>query len=183
VSTDDLPEVPDGFPWPLIVGIDPGTRLVGYGALVVRRSGPELLASGVLCAPRADVPTRLGWLAEQLETLFARLKPGVVVVEQAFAARNLQSALRIGEGRGVVLAAAARRGVEIVQYAPAVAKKTLVGNGQADKTQVAQMVAAALGLSAVPESLDTSDALALALAHVYKQRVGTSRRPRGQPAP
>lgn len=173
LNARELPEVPDACPWTIVLGIDPGTRVVGFGALVVRRGGPRLLAAGALRAPvRLGVPERLGWIAEEVEHLLVRLKPGVVVVEQAFAARNVQSALRIGEGRGVVLASAARRRAQVVQYPPAVAKKAVVGNGQADKSQVAAMVAAALGLDEAPTPLDASDALALALAHVYKQGSG-----------
>ncbi|MBK7642900.1 MAG: crossover junction endodeoxyribonuclease RuvC [Planctomycetes bacterium] len=143
--------------------------MVGYGAIVARESGPRLFGAGVLRPPpKLAVPERLGAILREFETLLAEVRPDVVVVEQAFASRNVQSALRIGEGRGVILAAAARFGSAIVQFPPAVAKKALVGNGAADKTQVAAMVAAALGLTEVPEPLDATDALALALAHVLR---------------
>lgn len=158
-------------PWPIVLGIDPGTRVVGYGAIVANGRGPKLFGAGVLQpGARLDVPARLGVILAEFEELLAEVRPDVVVVEQAFAARNLQSALRIGEGRGVILAAAARFGSQIVQFAPAVAKKALVGNGAADKTQVAAMVAATLGLAEAPEPLDATDALALALAHVLRSK-------------
>lgn len=167
-----LPAVPVDCPWTIVLGLDPGTVVVGYGAVVVRTEGPRLLAAGAVRTPTGlDVPARLGFIRGEVDGLLERLRPTVVVVEQAFAARNVQSALRIGEGRGVILASAARSGARIVQYAPAVAKKALVGNGQADKVQVARMVASSLGLAEAPEPLDASDALALALAHVYKSRV------------
>ena len=157
---------------PVVLGIDPGTRVVGYGAVVAVSRGPRLLAAGAL---RADgelgVPERLAWIRAELDRLIALVRPTTVVVEMAFAARNVQSALRIGEGRGVVLACAAASGCEVVQFAPAVAKKSLVGHGGADKTQVARMVAALLGLDAAPEPLDATDALALALAHVQRGRL------------
>jgi crossover junction endodeoxyribonuclease RuvC len=163
--------------WPIVLGIDPGTRIVGYGAVVARERGPRLFGAGVL-KPEAglDVPARLGAILREFEALLEEVRPDVVVVEQAFASRNLQSALRIGEGRGVILAAAARFGARIVQFPPAVAKKALVGNGAAHKTQVAAMVAAALGLTQVPEPLDATDALALALAHVTRARQLPARR-------
>lgn len=158
-------------PWPIVLGIDPGTRVVGYGAIVANGRGPKLFGAGVLQpGARLDVPARLGVILAEFEELLAEVRPDVVVVEQAFAARNLQSALRIGEGRGVILAAAARFGSQIVQFAPAVAKKALVGHGAADKTQVAAMVAAALGLAEAPGPLDATDALALALAHVLRAK-------------
>lgn len=154
----------------VVLGIDPGTRVVGYGAVVDAASGPRLYACGALRAgANDDVPTRLAFLRRELDLLVAKLQPNVVVVEQAFAARNVQSALRIGEGRGVVLACAAACGAKIEQYAPAVAKKALIGNGAADKTQVAWMVAQILGLAQAPEPLDATDALALALAYVQRR--------------
>lgn len=155
----------------IVVGIDPGTRVVGYGAVVVGARGPRLLAAGVLRANEAKVPARLGRLRAELDLLFQRLKPTVIVVEQAFAARNVQSALRIGEGRGVVLSSAAATGARIVQYAPAVAKKALVGHGGADKSQVARMVEHALGAKSKGLPLDASDALALALSYTTRSRV------------
>lgn len=164
-STD--PQVPRK---PLVIlGIDPGTRVVGYGAIVAAARGPKLYACGVLRAGRDDdVPQRLALIQRELQALMIKLAPDVVVVELAFAARNLQSALRIGEGRGVVLACAAASGARIEQFAPAVAKKALVGNGGADKTQVAFMVGRLLGLEKPPEPLDATDALALALAHLQR---------------
>jgi crossover junction endodeoxyribonuclease RuvC len=153
----------------LVLGIDPGTRVVGYGAVEVAAAGPRCVSAGVLqCRASLAVPERLGQISAGLERLMAELRPGVVVVEEAFAARNVQSALRIGEGRGVVLACATRLGARVVQVPPAVAKKALVGHGGAHKTQVAEMVARVLRLERPPEPLDVTDALALALTYVTR---------------
>ena len=166
------PSTPEGNPHRIVLGIDPGTQILGYGAVVLRRDGPRLLAAGVLRAPRtADIPTRLGWLRVELDDLLDRLRPAVVVVEQAFAGKNPQSALRIGEARGVVLACAATCHAEVVQYPPAVAKRSLVGNGGAGKEQVARMVAVELGLEEPPRPQDATDALALALTYVHRARI------------
>lgn len=152
--------------------MDPGTLVVGYGALVLRPEGPTLLAAGVLRASRgAQVPTRLGHLRRGLDDLLARLKPAVVAVEEAFAGANVQSALRVGEGRGVVLACAALGGAQVVQFSPATVKRSLVGSGSATKEQVAHMVASELGLECSPLPLDATDALALALTYVHRSRV------------
>jgi crossover junction endodeoxyribonuclease RuvC len=167
---EDERAVPEDFPWPIVLGVDPGTRVVGYGAVVDAPDRPRLLAAGEIRASGDSVPHRLGTIAGEMELLLRRLRPTIVVVEQAFAARNVQSALRIGEGRGAILAAAARWGAQVVQYAPASARKSLLGHGGADKTQVARMVAVSLGLDEPPGSLDTTDALALALAHLHKSR-------------
>ncbi len=155
----------------IVLGLDPGTRIVGYGAVVAHARGPKLFAAGVVQpGARLEVPQRLACIQQEIELLLEKVRPDVVVVEQAFAARNMQSALRIGEGRGVLLACAARFGAEIVQYPPAVAKKAAVGHGAADKTQVAAMIARSLGLQQAPEPLDASDALALALAWIVRQK-------------
>ncbi len=168
---DAIPEdlVPPNPPWPVILGFDPGTRVVGFGALVAADGGPRLLVCGAIRAPAAPVPERLAAIARDVRLLLARLRPAVVVVEKAFHARNAQSALRLGEGRGVILAEAAERGCRIVEYPPAVAKRVL-GHGAASKGQVRAMVTALLGLSEPPEPIDASDALALALTCVQRLR-------------
>lgn len=169
LSNSSPHEVPDGFTGRIVLGIDPGTLVLGYGAVVDREEGPVLLAAGVLRAPAKEgVPQRLGYMASELEALIARLKPSVVVVEEAFCGKSVQSALRIGEARGVALAAAARFGAEIAQYPPAVAKRSVVGNGAADKQNVARMVARALHPAELPDSLDATDALALALTYLNR---------------
>jgi len=166
------PEVPAGNPWKIVLGIDPGTLVVGYGAVVLRSEGPALLATGVLRASgKAPAATRLGSIRRDLDELIARLKPAVVVVESGFAGVNVQSALRVGEGRGVALACAAAGGAEVVELAPAAVKRSLVGNGAASKEQVARMVAAELGLDDPPRPHDATDALALALTYAHHLRV------------
>lgn len=168
----------DAERWPIVLGIDPGTLVVGYGAVVAREPRPRLLAAGVLRAQRASsVPERLGWIQREIAKILELVRPTVVVVEQAFASRNPQSALRVGEGRGVVLACASSFGAAVVQYPPAVAKRAVVGNGCADKEQVGAMVREILGVSELPGSLDTSDALALALTYLIRGTgIGGARR-------
>lgn len=153
----------------VILGIDPGTLVVGYGAVRVTPNGPEFITAGVLRPRRtAPVPERLGEIGAGLDALMVDFAPSVVVVEEAFVARNVQSALRLGEGRGVALACATRYGASVAQLPPAVAKKALVGNGAAPKEQVAGMVARLLGLNGANVPLDATDALALALAHILR---------------
>ena len=168
-ACDLPPTLPADAPWPVVLGIDPGTRVLGYGALAAVPRRPRFLAAGVLRAEaQLDLPQRLAWIGAILDELFSRLRPATVVVEQAFSARNVQSALRIGEARGVVLARAAGAGAQVVQYAPAAAKKAVAGNGNAGKEQVAAMVRRTLGIRHEFGALDASDALALALAHVQR---------------
>lgn len=156
----------------IVLGIDPGTRVVGYGAVVVHASGPKLLTAGVVRLSAAKgVPERLAAIHERLSRLMQELRPQVVVVERAFAAKNIASALRIGEGRGLALACAASCGASVVEMAPRAAKKRVVGSGDADKEQVAHMVKRALGREDIDVPLDATDALALALAHVARPAV------------
>jgi len=162
--------VPAGCTWPIVLGIDPGTRALGWGALVLAPGGPRLLACGVLApSARAAVPERLGEIQEGLERLLASVRPGVLALERAFHAKNAQSALRIGEARGVVLAAAARAGIEILELAPASAKKAVLGHGGASKEQVARMIAQILGTGPLDVPSDATDALALAFACVQRR--------------
>ena len=162
--------VPPDCPWPVVLGFDPGTRIAGYGAVVIAPDAPRLVCCGVIQPKEKDVFARLGSIAAEFEELLVALRPSVVAIESVFAARNVRSALRIGEARGAVLAVAARRGVESVEYAPAVAKKALVGNGAASKEQVAAMVANVLGRPPLDVPLDATDALSLALTHVFRLR-------------
>lgn len=155
-------------PASVILGIDPGTRVVGWGAIELTPRGPRMLAAGVIRAMSDDLPERLGLIRRELDRLIALYQPIVVAVEEAFAHKNIQSALRIGEARGVVLSCASAVGVAVHQYPPAAAKKALVGNGAAHKSQVAAMVARRLELAEAPKPLDASDALALALTHVLR---------------
>lgn len=150
----------------IVLGIDPGTRVVGFGAIALAPKGFLFLGAGVIrTSAKADIAIRLGEVRVAIDRMLADLRPGVVAIEEAFAHRNVQSALRIGEGRGVVISAAAASGAKVVQIPPAVAKKALVGFGAADKSQVAAMVARLLALERPPEPLDATDALALALTY------------------
>jgi crossover junction endodeoxyribonuclease RuvC len=170
-KTTELPSVPPDCPWDIILGIDPGTRICGYGAIVDATGGPRLLAAGdIRPSGGKDAPARLGSLRREVDELLRRLRPSVVIVESAFAAANVQSALRIGEARGVIMSCGAAYGARVVQYAPAVARKTLLGNGNASKEQTASIVATMLGLDEPPKPLDVTDALSLALAFVQRGR-------------
>ncbi len=169
--------VPLDCPWPVVLGFDPGTQVAGYGAVVVAPDGPRLVCCGVIKPAKGPVFERLGHIASDFDELLIHLRPAILVVESVFAARNVRSALRIGEARGAVLAAAARRGVSAVEYAPAVAKKALVGHGAASKEQVAAMVANVLKEPPLDAPLDATDALSLALTHVFRMREQEQREP------
>jgi len=154
-----------------ILGIDPGSRHLGYG--VVERVGPgrvRYVECGVLEPARGDVlPLRLAELARGLREILDELHPDVVAVEGVFHGKNARSALQLGHSRGVALAAAGERALPVLEYAPATIKRTVAGNGAAGKPQVSAMVRALCALRRAPK-LDASDALAVAICHAFSLR-------------
>jgi crossover junction endodeoxyribonuclease RuvC len=166
----------------IVLGIDPGSHRCGYG--VVAREGRQLrvLESGVLAPGALPMPERLGRILEELEALIRRAAPAEVSVEAVFSGASARSALVLGQARGVALAAAARAGLPVFEYAPAEVKLAFTGNGRADKEQMLRT--ARLLLGATPELSDEADALALAVCHLARRRLGVpaSRRAAGRAA-
>jgi crossover junction endodeoxyribonuclease RuvC len=149
-----------------VLGIDPGSRLTGWGVVETRGGSFRHVASGtIVLTPSAALGARLARLHAECGRLLAAWTPAAVVVERAFVARNVQSAFRLGEARGAVLAAAGGSGTPLHEYAPATVKLATVGYGQADKRAVGRGIALRLGLPR-PPSADAADALALALCHL-----------------
>lgn len=150
----------------LALGIDPGTLHLGWG--VVSRDGSRIrhVAHGVIHL-RAGTPlaARLEAISGALTEVLDEQRPATAAVESLFFHKDAQAAAKLGHARGVVLLCLQRAGLEIAEYAPAKVKRTVVGNGQADKRQVAHMVRALLGLSAPPPN-DAADALAIAITHL-----------------
>lgn len=180
-----------------ILGIDPGTRLMGFGLIDGSGSNPKFLAAGTLSAPASRaLPERLRVLYRALKDEISRCRPEVVAVEKAFHGRNSASLIALGEARGVALLCAAEQEVPIHEYAPAAIKKAVTGAGAARKEQVARMVQAMLGPVAVEgQGPDATDALAIAICHhqrgsgaaellaglsVSGRRSGSGRRGRGR---
>jgi len=179
-----------------ILGIDPGSRVLGYGCIDVDvrpqeggRTGVlypslsnqvslhgittgafHLVDAGVVRAGSSDqgLPERLLRIGSGIDQLIARLAPSTLALEEAFFGKSVQAALRIGEARGVVLLCAARARVKIAQYSPARVKRSVTGAGAAQKDQVGRWVQHYLGLRAPPTPLDASDALAVALCHAFR---------------
>jgi crossover junction endodeoxyribonuclease RuvC len=154
-----------------VIGIDPGMAWLGFGVIEDGES-PAALVYGVVATPPDWPPCdRLLHLYHELGTLFDRFRPGVVAMEQLFFARNVTTALAVGQARGIVLLVAAQRRVRIVEYKPAEVKQMLTGYGRATKTQMQEMVRLILGLPEQPRPDDAADALAIALCHVQKSRL------------
>ena len=149
-----------------VIGIDPGTRVAGYA--VVDKVGRDLrcVEYGAITAARnAAAPLRLKRIYEGLEEVIARHKPEVAAMEETFYGKSAKSAIRMGEGRGIAILAAAMAGLPVHTYAATLVKKAAVGVGSAHKSQVQQMVRAILNLPEVPEPEDAADALAIAICH------------------
>ena len=155
-----------------VLGLDPGTVVLGYGLVATDGELVRAVENGVLTAPRSvDRVGRLSLMHEQVKVLLERLRPDEVAVEEPFVGKNVASALAIGEARGAVLVAVVGRGLPVFQYSPAKVKSAVSGYGRGDKEQVRRMVSLQLGLTEPPASTDASDALAIALCHVMEMRV------------
>lgn len=148
-----------------VLGIDPGSRTTGWGVVEARGSSARALGWGRV-SPRAadELGSRLAAIANAVERALDAHAPELVAIERPFHGENVRSLIVLAEARGALLAAVGRRGLEIVELAPAMVKSAVAGSGRADKEQVAKMVRLALGLGAEPLSSDESDALAIALA-------------------
>ena len=158
-----------------ILGIDPGSRLTGYGCLDLAGNHIRHVAHGTLrlarTGGRQDTPleVRLLSLYEELSEVIQEYKPKVMAVEKVFFAKNAVSALKLGQARGAVILTGMIHGLEIHEYSPSEVKQVVAGFGQADKHQVAKMVALLTGQKDF-KTLDASDGLALAICHAYSSR-------------
>ena len=149
----------------MILGIDPGSRLTGWGLLEHSNSRSAYLASGTFrLGAERPLAERLLRLAEGLEELLARHRPQACAIEQIFSAKNVRSALVLGHARGVILCAMARQGVALHEYSPTQVKQAIVGGGRASKSQIQLMVGALLARKGAFQE-DEADALAVALTH------------------
>ena len=150
------------------MGIDPGSETTGWGVVEGDARSYKLVEFGTVRAPaRESFAARLLKISDGVEALVARFRPDACAVEQAFYAVNVQTAIKLGQVRGVVLVAAERAGVEIGEYAPRLIKQTVVGYGGAEKQQVQEMVRVLLAMKDVPQPHDAADALAIAITHLH----------------
>jgi len=156
----------------LVLGVDPGTAITGYG-LVREDDGELALAACGAVTTSVDQPLseRLATIYRRLSELIAEHQPQTVAVEQLFFSRNVRTALAVGQARGVALLAAAHAGLPVVEYTPLQVKQAVVGYGRADKTQVQEMVRLVLRLDAVPQPDDAADAVAVAVCHLHSARL------------
>jgi crossover junction endodeoxyribonuclease RuvC len=156
-----------------VLGIDPGVSRCGYGALVAARGRARAVACGVIRTDPGDpLPNRLAELEGELAALVEQLRPSAVAVERILFQANVRTAISVGQASGLALAVAARAHVPVTQYSPNEVKLAVTGDGRAGKHDVQTMVATLLHLVDVPKPPDAADALALALTHVWRDRLG-----------
>ena len=150
----------------MILGIDPGTRFTGWGVVRLEPAGPRALAWDVIApAPRLPIEERLARIFLALRDVVAEWAPSVVALESPYVGANVRSALAIGEARTAAMLAATLAGVPVRHYPPATVKQAVAGHGRGDKAQVREMLRLQLRMEAVPDDLNASDALAVALCH------------------
>ncbi len=150
----------------IVLGIDPGTAILGYGVVAVEGDELEVVDFGVLTTPASDpLTSRLLTLFSGLIRVIEQRRPDEVAVEQLFFARNVGSALAVGHARGIALLAAAKSYLSVSEYTPMQVKQAVAGYGKATKKQVQGMVQVMLDLPAIPQPDDAADALAIAICH------------------
>mgnify|MGYP004449313633 FL=1 len=149
-----------------ILGIDPGYAIVGFGLLEANRGEARLVRCGVINTPAgAPMPRRLLQIQEDMEELLRTFQPDAMAIEELFFNTNVTTGIGVAQARGVILATAARLGVEIFEYTPSQVKQSVVGYGKAEKRQVMDMTRRLLKLASVPKPDDAADAVAIALCH------------------
>lgn len=147
-----------------ILGIDPGSRVTGYGLIEIEGRSTRYVASGCVRMEHSEFPERLRAIFDGLGRIVAEFRPTEVAIEKVFVQRNVDSALKLGQARGAALCAVMQQTLAVAEYSPAEIKQALVGRGGATKEQVQHMVRTLLQLDAAPPA-DAADALACALCH------------------
>jgi crossover junction endodeoxyribonuclease RuvC len=162
----------------IIVGLDPGTRIMGYAALLVQNSRMKLLQYGVIRLEKySGYELKLKKIFERVTGLIEEFSPDEIALEAPFYGKNVQSMLKLGRAQGVAMAAALHHQIPIAEYAPKKVKQSVTGNGNASKEQVAKMMQTLLNIKETPKLLDATDALAVAITHYFQARPkkGTSK--------
>ncbi|MCJ7552428.1 MAG: crossover junction endodeoxyribonuclease RuvC [Ignavibacteriaceae bacterium] len=155
----------------IILGVDPGTTITGYG--IIKQSGSSFarISSGIIKLPSSKpIPRRLEIIYNELDRIIKLFKPDEFSIETAFYGKNVQSAMKIGYARGVSILAAVHNGLPVSEYSPREIKKSVVGKGAASKEQVSFMIKTLLNLQSSKMKLDESDALATALCHAFRMK-------------
>lgn len=154
----------------IILGLDPGTNVMGYGVIMINSTKISLLQFGVIQLSKFEThELRLKRIFDRVLSLVEEFTPDEVALEAPFYGKNVQSMLKLGRAQGVAMSAALSRGIPIVEYAPKRVKQSVTGNGNASKEQVARMLMTLFTIKEVPKLLDATDALAVAVCHHFQK--------------
>ncbi len=154
-----------------LLGVDPGTNILGYAILEIRGRDPFMLDLGVIhMAGLEEQQHKLKKIFVDLQEIIARFQPKEMAIEAPFYAKNVQSMLKLGRAQGVAIAAAMTKGVEITEYSPKKIKQAITGNGNASKEQVAAMLETILKVKLNEKYLDATDALGAAVCHFFQSK-------------
>ena len=156
----------------IILGIDPGTNVMGYGLLLIKGNKFSLIQYGVIHLKRYSThELKLKKIFDRVSTLIEEFAPDEVALEAPFFGKNVQAMLKLGRAQGVAMAAALSKEIPITEYAPKKVKKAVTGNGNASKEQVAKMIMSLLHIREEPKLLDATDALAVGLTHHFRANI------------
>ena len=153
----------------IVLGIDPGSRITGYGLVNVVGNRHEYVGSGCIRTGSGELPERLGRIQQGLDEVIRSFCPEQAAIEQVFVHRSAGSALKLGQARGAAILTVVMAGLPVAEYAAPTVKQAVTGTGAADKAQVAHMVRVMLGIRSELQA-DAADALAIAICHVHTQR-------------
>lgn len=159
----------------IILGIDPGTVVMGYGLIHIKNNKPTLISLGVIKLDKfAEHSDRLKKIFERVVGLIEEYKPDELAIEAPFFGKNVQSMLKLGRAQGVAIAAALSKNIPMIEYSPKKIKMSVTGNGNASKEQVAAMLQNLLNFKNTEEYLDATDALAAAVCHYFQGKTSAS---------
>ncbi|HZH86180.1 MAG TPA: crossover junction endodeoxyribonuclease RuvC [Brumimicrobium sp.] len=157
----------------IILGIDPGTTIMGYGIIHIKNKKMSLVTFGVIHLQKlATHPDKLKRIFERVDALIKEYKPDEMAIEAPFFGKNVQSMLKLGRAQGVCIAASLSRDVPFEEYSPRRIKQAITGKGSASKEQVAAMIQNLLDIKEIPKQLDATDGLAAAICHYYSKGRG-----------
>jgi len=159
-----------------ILGIDPGTNILGYAIIEIIKDKPQIIISGKLNLTKIkDSYEKLENILKRILNLIKEYKPNEMSIEAPFYGKNVQSMLKLGRAQGVAIAASMSLGVKVYEYSPRKIKQAITGNGNASKEQIAIMLKSILSIKTLPDTFDETDAIAIALCHFYQRnKISTS---------
>jgi len=157
----------------IILGIDPGTNIMGYGLIHIRGANATLIHMDIIILSKiASHPLKLKHIFEQTTVVIDKYKPDEVALEAPFFGKNVQSMLKLGRAQGIAMAAALNKNLPVFEYSPRKIKQSITGKGTSSKEQVATMLQRVLSITYMPKKLDATDALAVAMCHYFQNRIG-----------